>query len=107
MGSTLSVQDGEGFRMPSGVGKPPKHEPAGLRCWSMGISCFARLGWLRSRLGSAVGGGSVREIRRPAALRDWSTRERAAGWTLAKERQRQTRAAAPTRRDQGSRRVRA
>jgi hypothetical protein len=21
---------GEGFRMPSGVGKPPKHEPAGL-----------------------------------------------------------------------------
>jgi hypothetical protein len=24
-------RNGEGFRMPSGVGKPPKHEPAGLR----------------------------------------------------------------------------
>jgi hypothetical protein len=54
------VRCGEGFRMPSGVGKPPKHEPAALRSWSMGISRFARLGWLRSRLGSAVGGGSVR-----------------------------------------------
>jgi hypothetical protein len=27
----LSDRHGEGFRMPSGVGKPPKHEPAGLR----------------------------------------------------------------------------
>ena len=44
---------GEGFRMPAiagrasghgaGVRKPPKHEPAGLRRWSMGISRFA---WL-------------------------------------------------------------
>jgi hypothetical protein len=25
------VSHGEGFRMPSGVRKPPKHEPAGLR----------------------------------------------------------------------------
>src|SRR5271165_4497926 len=29
--------DGEGFRMPSGVRKPPKHEPAGVRRRSMGI----------------------------------------------------------------------
>jgi hypothetical protein len=28
---SLSDRHGEGFRMPSGVGKPPKHEPAGLR----------------------------------------------------------------------------
>ena len=44
---------GEGFRTPAivggasgpwaGVRKPPKHEPAGLRRWSMGISSFARL----------------------------------------------------------------
>jgi hypothetical protein len=44
---------GEGFRMPAiagrasgdgaGVRKPPKHEPAGLRRWSMGISGFACL----------------------------------------------------------------
>jgi hypothetical protein len=27
----IGVRYGEGFRMPSGVGKPPKHEPAGLR----------------------------------------------------------------------------
>jgi hypothetical protein len=27
----LNDHRGEGFRMPSGVGKPPKHEPAGLR----------------------------------------------------------------------------
>jgi hypothetical protein len=26
-----NVSPGEGFRMPSGVGKPPMHEPAGLR----------------------------------------------------------------------------
>jgi hypothetical protein len=32
---------GEGFRMPSGVRKPPIHEPAGLRRRSMGISDFA------------------------------------------------------------------
>src|SRR5260370_41901221 len=36
-----SVRFGEGFRMPSGVRKPPMHEPAGLRRWSMGISVFA------------------------------------------------------------------
>ena len=57
---------GEGFRMPSGVRKPPKHEPAGLRCWYMGISCFVRLRSLRSWLGSAVYGGLVLEICRPA-----------------------------------------
>ena len=33
---------GEGFRMPSGVRKPPKHEPAGMRQRSMGISAFGR-----------------------------------------------------------------
>src|SRR5208283_797800 len=33
---------GEGFRMPSGVRKPPKHEPAGVRRRSMGISVFSR-----------------------------------------------------------------
>ena len=33
---------GEGFRMPIGVRKPPKHERAGLRQLSMGISGFAR-----------------------------------------------------------------
>jgi hypothetical protein len=31
VGFGLNVRDGEGFRMPSGVGKPPKQEPAGLR----------------------------------------------------------------------------
>jgi two-component system CheB/CheR fusion protein len=45
---------GEGFRTPAiagrasghgaGVRKPPMHEPAGLRRWSMGISTFA---WVR------------------------------------------------------------
>jgi hypothetical protein len=60
---------GEGFRMPSGVRKPPKHEPAGLRRRSMGIWCFARLGWLCDRLGSAAGGGLVSEICRPADSR--------------------------------------
>src|ERR1700735_2026423 len=64
--STVNDRLGEGFRMPSGVGKPPKHEPAALRSWSMGISCFARLEELRSRPGSAIGGGSVRQIRRLA-----------------------------------------
>jgi hypothetical protein len=45
----------------------------------MGISCFARLEWLRSRLGSAVGGGSVRQIRRLAdgGLGTWC------GWETA------------------------
>ena len=38
----ISDRDGEGFRMPSGVRKPPKHEPAGVRRRSMGISVFGR-----------------------------------------------------------------
>ena len=38
------------------------HEPAGLRRRPMGISYFARLGWLRSRLNSGVGGGLVRDL---------------------------------------------
>jgi len=37
-----NVNVGEGFRMPSGVRKPPKHEPAGMRRRSMGISVFGR-----------------------------------------------------------------
>jgi hypothetical protein len=31
VGIGIDDRFGEGFRMPSGVGKPPKHEPAGLR----------------------------------------------------------------------------
>jgi hypothetical protein len=38
----------------AGVRKPPKHEPAGLRRRSMGISSFARLRSLRNRLGGDV-----------------------------------------------------
>ena len=38
----LDGWNGEGFRMPFGVRKPPKHEPAGLRRGSMGISTFGR-----------------------------------------------------------------
>jgi hypothetical protein len=38
----FSDRNGEGFRMPFGVRKPPKHEPAGLRQLSMGISAFGR-----------------------------------------------------------------
>ena len=30
---------GRAFGYGAGVQKPPKHEPAGLRRWSMGIGC--------------------------------------------------------------------
>ena len=40
--TSLNGDHGEGFRMPFGVRKPPKHEPAGLRQGSMGISAFYR-----------------------------------------------------------------
>ena len=50
----------------AGVRKPPKHEPAGLRRRSMGISSFARLRSLRNRLGGDVGGELVSEIFREA-----------------------------------------
>jgi hypothetical protein len=42
--AAADVRKGEGFRMPLGVRKPPKHEPAGLRQRFMGISAFARAG---------------------------------------------------------------
>jgi hypothetical protein len=44
----------------------PSTNPRGCGDGLWGFRVFARLGWLRSRLGSAVGGGSVREICRPA-----------------------------------------
>jgi hypothetical protein len=37
----LDDHDGEGFRMPSGVGKPPKHEPAALGSWSSPVRRLA------------------------------------------------------------------
>ena len=70
---------GEGFRMPAiagrasghgaGVRKPPKHEPAGLRRWSMGISRFAWLWRRRNRLGVGTGESLVSEIFRRARRR--------------------------------------
>jgi hypothetical protein len=48
--------------MPSGLRKPPKHEPAVLRRRSTGISRFARLRWLLTRIVSAVCGNLMREI---------------------------------------------
>jgi hypothetical protein len=56
------IRFGEGFRMPSGVRKPPMHEPAGLRRWPMGISGFAQPLWFRNRLGFGVGGELVSEF---------------------------------------------
>jgi hypothetical protein len=38
--SSLNGQHGEGFRMPFGVRKPPKHEPAGLRRGLWGFLLF-------------------------------------------------------------------
>jgi hypothetical protein len=40
--TSLNGDHGEGFRMPSGVRKPPKQEPAGLGQRSMGILIFAQ-----------------------------------------------------------------
>jgi hypothetical protein len=37
IGQLCDIPFGEGFRMPSGVRKPPMQEPAGLRRLSMGI----------------------------------------------------------------------
>jgi hypothetical protein len=80
----VAVRDGEGFRMPAiagrasghgaGVRKPPKHEPAGLRRWSMGISRFAWLWRRRNRLGVGTGESLVSEILRRARVESGSGR---------------------------------
>src|SRR5580692_11765876 len=71
-------RNGEGFRMRSRVRKPPKHEPAGVRrqtmgISTMGISSFALPWWWRNRRVAGVGGHLVREIVRRANT--WSGAE--------------------------------
>jgi hypothetical protein len=65
--------------MPFGVRKPPKHEPAGLRRGSMGISAFARALWQQRRVGDGADGDAASETWRPTVGGVGACRSRCSG----------------------------